>query len=134
MIYIGIDTGTHTGFAIWDSELQNFRCIQTLKIHQAMEQVMNWHKNAKIVVIFEDARQRKWFGSNSNAKIQGAGSIKRDCTIWEDFLKDKGIEYRAVQPIKGGTKWSAERFYEIFGWEGKTSEHARDAALLVYGL
>ena len=31
------------------------------------------------------------------------------------------------------TKWSAEVFADMTGWKGRTSNHARDAALLVYG-
>lgn len=133
MKYIGIDVGTHTGVAVWDSEQQIFLSVETMKIHSAMELVLSYPKE-DIVVLFEDARQRKWFGSNSNAKLQGAGSVKRDSSIWEDFLNDKGIKYRAIAPIKGGTKWTAERFKNILGWRGKTSEHSRDAALMVYGL
>ena len=132
MIWIGIDTGTHTGFAVWDGS--RFVAISTLPIHQALEEVMKWKAQTdELFVVFEDARQRKWYGERSNAKMQGAGSVKRDCNIWEDFLKDKRIPYRAVPPTPGATKLSAAYFKQISHWEGKTSEHARDAAMLVIG-
>lgn len=135
MIYIGIDTGTHTGLAVWDSEQQEFLEIHTLKIHQAMEIVVWYYQftDHKCKVIFEDARQRTWFGERSNAKLQGAGSVKRDSSIWEDFLKDWGIEYWAKPPQKGATKLSEQTFKAITKYQGKTSEHARDAGMLVYG-
>ena len=40
MIHIGIDTGTHTGFAVWDSGKRKFLEIGTLTITQAMERVL----------------------------------------------------------------------------------------------
>ena len=85
-------------------------------------------------VVFEDARQRKWFGKgDANAKKQGAGSVKRDCSIWEDFCKDYGIPFRAIPPVKGATKITPEYFKLISHYQGRTSEHSRDAAMLVIG-
>ena len=134
-IYIGIDTGTHTGLAVWKSPDKKFDFFGTMPIHKAMKIVLTWHEThgQDLFVRFEDARQRKWFGHADREKLQGAGSIKRDCTIWEDFLKDSGIEYEAVAPRKNITKLSAQRFKLITGFKGQTSEHARDAAMLVYG-
>lgn len=135
MIYIGIDPGTETGFAVWNSNEQRFVELGTLKIHQAIQSVVMYHEmsNHNCKVIFEDARQRKWYGQRSDAKLQGAGSVKRDSSIWEDFLKDWGIPYWAKPPVKGATKMSNQRFKALTGWKGRTSNHARDAALLVWG-
>ena len=139
MICIGIDPGTHTGVAIWDSKRKAFIELSTIPIHQALQKVMKYHSENKgrcdIYVVFEDARQRTWFGKdkNTNAKLQGAGSIKRDCSIWEDFCRDYQIPYIAVAPIKGGTKLSEAYFKAVTGWDKRTSNHARDAAMLVIG-
>ena len=136
MIYIGIDPGTHTGVAIWDSCAEEFLSLETLPIHRALQEVFKWRQRpTEIQVVFEDARQRTWFGKdkNTNAKLQGAGSIKRDCSIWEDFCKDYQIPFLAVPPMKGGTKLSEAYFKTISGWKGRTSNHARDAAMLVIG-
>ena len=137
MIYIGIDPGTHTGVAIWDTKERRFLSLETLPIHQALIKVMMWRDRVghDLQVVFEDARQRTWFGRdrNTNAKLQGAGSIKRDCSIWEDFCRDYEIPYYAVPPMKGGTKLSESYFKTISGWKGRTSNHARDAAMLVIG-
>ena len=119
MIWIGIDPGTHTGVAIWDSRRKAFIELSTIPIHQALQKVMKYHSENKgrcdIYVVFEDARQRTWFGKdkNTNAKLQGAGSIKRDCSIWEDFCRDYQIPYIAVAPIKGGTKLSEAYFKAV---------------------
>lgn len=134
MICIGIDPGTHTGMAVWDSKEGKFLSLETLPIHRAMVEVMNLRIGREILVVFEDARQRKWYGKgNTNAKLQGAGSVKRDCSIWEDFCKDYGIPFRAIPPVKGATKITPEYFKLISHYQGRTSEHSRDAAMLVIG-
>lgn len=134
MIYIGIDPGTHTGFAVWDSEARRFQSLQTLPLHKAIEEVLSLDMSNPVEVVFEDARLRTWFGKgDTNAKLQGAGSIKRDCAIWEEFLTDNGIPYQAVAPIKGATKVSPEWFKMVSHYQGRTSEHSRDAAMLVIG-
>lgn len=143
MICIGIDPGTHTGVAVWDSREGKFLSLETLPIHRALEKVKEmshpfWHMDRlyhdDIQVVFEDARQRTWFGKGDTyAKLQGAGSVKRDCSIWEDFCKDYGIPFQAKPPVKGATKVSAEYFKMISHYTGRTSEHSRDAAMLVIG-
>jgi hypothetical protein len=143
MICIGIDPGTHTGVAVWDTREGKFLSLETLPIHRALEKVKEmshpfWHMDRlyhdDIQVVFEDARQRTWFGKgDTNAKLQGAGSVKRDCSIWEDFCKDYGIPYWAKPPVKGATKVSAEYFKMVSHYTGRTSEHSRDAAMLVIG-
>lgn len=136
MICIGIDPGTHTGVAVWDTREGKFLSLETLPIHRALAKVQviaEWDKK-NLQVVFEDARQRTWFGKgDTNAKAQGAGSVKRDCSIWEDFCKDYGIPYWAKPPVKGATKVSADYFKMVSHWTGRTSEHSRDAAMLVIG-
>jgi hypothetical protein len=144
MICIGIDPGTHTGVAVWDTREGKFLSLETLPIHRALEKVKEmshpfWHMDKlyheDIQVVFEDARQRTWFGKgDTNAKAQGAGSVKRDCSIWEDFCKDYEIPFKAQKPQAGGTKWNKEYWQKVTGWTGRSSEHSRDAALLVFGM
>lgn len=134
MIVVGIDPGVHTGYAAWDMEQRALASVKTLKIHVAMQYVLELRNSGLLhSVTFEDARLRKWLGSKGREALQGAGSIKRDCSIWADFLGDHGIAYRAIAPQAGATKWGAEQFAKAFGWTARTSEHARDAALLVVG-
>lgn len=136
-IWIGIDPGEHTGVAVWDSAAHCFVTVKTLALHRALELVRGWQSVAPRV-IFEDARQRRWFPRERNAseyrgRLMGAGAAKRDAAIWEEFLKDSGIQYEARKPQAGATKWTPEYFARVTGYTGRTSEHARDAAVLVYG-
>lgn len=131
-LFIGLDTGTHTGFAVWDKGKKQLIELSTLKIHRAMDRVRELSVSDEIVVYFEDARLRTWFGNAGREALQGAGSVKRDCSIWEDFLTDLGVEWHAVAPKNNATKLNASFFEKITGWKGRTSEHARDAAMLVF--
>lgn len=140
MIYIGIDTGVHTGIAVWDSERKEFVVVDTIKIHEALQIVSSYaYKDIPLCVRFEDARQRKWipFAKNMTGELgraQGAGYVKAHCQIWEDFLRDKDISFEMIAPRRNVTKLSAAQFARITGYKGRTNEHARDAAMLVYGL
>jgi len=133
---IGIDPGTTTGFAVCDSKTQQIIIVQSLSIHRALYEVKSiaGRTSETTFVVFEDARMRKWFGNAGREKLQGVGSVKRDCSIWEDFLEDEGIPYRANRPIEHGTKWTSEYFKRATGWQARTSEHGRDAAVLVWGI
>lgn len=142
MIWIGIDTGTETGVALWDDTAKRLRFCESGPIHRVMKEVHDFYKwrhlpEEKITVVFEDARLRKWYGTTNakedRDKLQGAGSVKRDCRIWEDALRDWGIPFLAVAPKDNMTKLSAEAFRRLTGWTGRTNEHMRDAAMLVYG-
>jgi len=136
---VGIDPGTKTGFAVYCKRTKILMGVETVKVHQAFNAISNIKRIAdkdghKIFVRVEDARKRKWFGPGSNAKQQGAGAIKIQCKQWEEFLRTEGISFEMVAPAKIQTKVDAKKFKMITGWPGRTSNHARDAAMMVYGL
>jgi len=134
-IAIGIDSGTNTGFAIWSKKEKRFIEVSTMKIHRALDKVKDYHKQGyTILVIVEDARKAVFGRSEDYHKAQGAGSVKRDASIWEDFLKDHNIKHIMQRPMKAKTKIDAVKFRTITKYTGLTSEHSRDAAMLVYGL
>lgn len=128
---IGIDPGTNTGLAIKESGL--LRIVETGKIWWALNVVKEWaeyHGNQNTLVRFEDARLRKWFGNSGPEKWKGAGSIMRDCAIWEETLLELGIPFEKVAP-KHVKETDSAYFHKITGWKGRTSIHAREAAWLI---
>ena len=136
-LIVGIDPGVNTGIALWDYENRKLVDLFTLKIHRAMEFVLQLKNSTSSygdtsldLIIFEDARSVKY--QHSAAKAQGAGSIKRDCTIWEDFFKDYKFPYLRSLPNK--TKIDREVFEKMTGWKKPSNNHGRDAAMIVYGL
>lgn len=132
---VGIDPGVNTGFAIWSRTDRTLLAVETLGIVEAMQRIRIMHDHEELhSVVFEDARLRIWFGTKGKEALQGAGSIKRDCSIWAEFLAGlEGVPFRPVSPRGKGAKVDAARFAKLTGWKGRTSEHARDAAMLVWG-
>lgn len=130
---IGIDTGVNTGIAVWqDGRLQS---VESMTITKAMRYILTCHSHKYTKLYIEDAR--KWIGFNgktkaTQARLQGAGSVKRDAKIWEDWCKEHDYEVVFVKPMGKGLKKSAEEFKRITGWTGRTNEHSRDAAMIVY--
>jgi hypothetical protein len=132
---IGIDPGKHTGISIWDKERKKLILVKSDHIHNCMSHIQDLAKysdKSELLVRVEDARLRKWYGKKTEGKDQGAGSIKRDCVIWQDFLTDSGIAFEMVDPKTQTTKLDAERFKRMTGWDKATNEHGRDAAMMVF--
>ncbi len=135
-ILIGIDTGVNTGFAVAadrgnGGELEQ---VESLSITQAMEKVKGLIEQwgiSNVCLYIEDARKRTWF-TGGREKSQGVGSVKRDAQIWEDWCTEQDIKFVLVHPAANATKKKATDFKRMTGWIGRTNEHARDAAMLVF--
>ena len=85
-----------------------------------------------VAVLYEDATKRKWYGNTGRERLKGAGSVERDAKIWRDFLAENKIKHKAIAPKNNITKLSAKQFALITGYKGRTNEHGRDAAMLVF--
>lgn len=139
MLIVGIDTGIHTGLAVWDTSRRQFREILTTGIVEAMRYLHDLQQTDGIgLLVFEDARKRKWIPHERDIKqvkgrAMGAGSVKRDCSIWEEWCDVYRVDHIAVPPKNNRTKLSAGQFNGITGYDRRTSEHGRDAAMLVFG-
>ena len=138
MTVIGIDPGMHTGLAVWDTTSRQFLDIRCSGIVAAMDYLDDLASNKGIgLVVFEDARQRTWIPREKDirqlkGRAMGAGSVKRDCSIWEDWCSARGIQFIASRPKTGMTKLTDAYFRGITGYDRRTNEHGRDAAMLVF--
>lgn len=134
-ILIGIDPGTTTGVAIKRYfQGQPYMELMSGTITQMMEVVKEYNDKAdSCIVMLEDARKRQWFGINGGSKLQGAGSIKRDCAIWEDWLNEQSIIHTLIHPKDVVTKMDGEQFTLLTGIK-KSNQHQRDACMIVWGV
>lgn len=134
MKVIGIDTGVNTGFAVWCTEKKELQKVETMSIGEALMEVFNMSDAGfDLYLRIEDARKRTWFKQNNIAQAaQGAGSVKRDASVWESVCNTFAIKYELVHPKNNSTKMTSKLFQQVTKWKGRTSEHSRDAAMLVF--
>ena len=138
MLVIGIDPGLHTGLAVWDTSSRQFLEIRCSGIVDAMDYLDHLRSERGIgLVVFEDARQRTWIPrerdlAQMKGRAMGAGSVKRDCSIWEEWCKARQVQYIASRPKNGMTKLTDAYFRGITGYDRRTNNHGRDAAMLVF--
>lgn len=143
-IYLGVDPGINTGFAVWNAPAQKLLEVKTVNFWGCIThitQYMNLYGASEICLVIEDViGNRPTFhhnatGAKQREKIsQNVGGNKRDCQLIIEYCEMHGIKVVRKVPGRGGsTKLKDEPFKKLTKWEGKTSNHARDAAMLVYG-
>lgn len=134
-LYIGIDPGVSTGFAVYDPA-DKALVLSTVLLHEGFDEVKRLKETHDLEVVIEDPNLWTYFKGTKNAKarLQGAGSVKRDYSAWRDFLKSLNIPFKSVQPNKTRNAWADDSglFQKITGYKKKSSKHARVAALLVW--
>jgi hypothetical protein len=138
MIVWGIDPGVSTGLAEWDTVARALVRVETTSIVRAIFELRDrvTRGDAPALVMIEDARKARTGRSAATygqvQRLQGVGSVKRDCTVWFEALEALAVPYSGRAP--SNTKTKAPVFQALTGWKGRTSNHARDAAMRVYGL
>lgn len=89
-IVIGIDVGVNTGIAVWSITNKKFINITSMSILNAFDYVLECKEKYNLHKIYiEDPRQVRY--NTSKLKAQGAGSVKRDAGIWDEFVTRNGI-------------------------------------------
>lgn len=133
---IGIDPGTNTGYAVWNVQRGAFDEVECMKVHKVLTELYElWNNNptSEYLIRIENPNTWKPFGGKrNNAILQGAGSIKRDYAILTDALTDWGIPFEGVSLHAAPKKLTAEAFRKLTGWQERTNQHGRDAAMLCY--
>ena len=132
---VGIDTGVKTGISVYDPQAKALIQCRTTGIIKAMDEVRRMIEDGYIVTVYyEDARKRKWIPKGTGReRLQGAGSVKRDASFWQEFCDVYGIKGIPVAPKDNMTKLDAKTFEKVTGWKGKTSTHARDSGMIIFG-
>ncbi len=138
----GIDPGTQTGIALWIPKKKSFEFIETQLIHKALDIVKEWSlkptchtDSSSPYILLRIENPNTWipYGKKQDTGLlQGAGSIKRDFKIWKDFAKYYGLDVEPVSLRAAVKKIKSEDFVKLTQWEKRTSQHARDAAMLCF--
>lgn len=140
-IDIGIDPGVSTGYAAWDRGEQQFLTIETLKFFSALDAIGDLHDAYKddLLVHVEDPSlikptfRRKGTNEAVMRNIsQKVGMNKAHAMLMIERLRQLGIRVQPVRPKH--KKWTRETFTRMTGIDRKYSQHAIDAARLIFGL
>lgn len=129
---IAIDPGTHTGLAI--AYLGVLEVVRTCTFWEAAQILadMRYKNDIPIELIIEDPRGIYVPpGQRNPQRIKGVGSVERDAKLWIEYAQHYGIPYRTVKPGRY-REIDADTFRKWTGWTGRTSEHARAAAMMIW--
>lgn len=146
--YIGIDPPK--GFALWDTKKRAFETITTSDFWKIVEDVKrlhdryNWGYHSQILtVVIEDPAQNKGIyarhwkhdqGHKMTRLAKNVGMNQMCATLLIEYCRRHNIPHQAVRPTKRSlTKMHPDRFQKLTGYVHRTSEHGRDAAMLVWG-
>lgn len=134
MLLVGIDPGVNTGICIIDADTKEIKMLATLKIHDALETIKVNRYDIKKVVIEDPNMWTHFVDKNAKKRLQGAGSVKRDFSIWRDFLNAYGVDFIGIRPDKkrNDIAYNSTLFSKITGFNGRCSEHARVACMLIF--
>jgi hypothetical protein len=155
-IYVGIDGGKNTGFAVWNKTRQRFETIMTLTFWECIEELESLNDYCKekkhtLTIIVEDVSANKttfkrksaekWAegkGIELNERImnkisRNVGSVMRETDLLMEWIERHKIKLVKSRPTKKSlTKLNPEVFKDWTKWEGETNQHERDSAMLCW--
>lgn len=144
MIIIGIDPDIEaSGMAIIKDKV--ILSMHRVPFPELIEQIVNAHKQGEIIVKLEDVEANKpifWRkGLNATVQLkvaQDVGRVKAVARLIMQSLEYHGVTVQMIKPLKGNVKKAkkdASYFNQITGWEKRSNEDGRDAALIgIYGV
>lgn len=153
-VLIGIDPGRKTGLAMYSRKAKLLAELKTLDfwgLYVFLRSLAAQGKARNILFVVEDPNDNKPLfgkGITINPRLsppelmkrvrmrekmaQNVGSNKREASLILEALERLGLRYYARPPRQGG-KMDAQGFKQLTGWQARTNEHVRDAAMLVFG-
>jgi len=136
MKFIGIDAGKKTGCAVWCSDKQQFDVIKTTTFWDLFYDIGPVVVSNPACFVIEDPTLNKpTFFRNTNHKgmqriSRNVGANAREATLLIERFESMGLTVLRVRPQD--SKKNAKAFQQITGYTGRCSQHARDAAMLVF--
>jgi hypothetical protein len=130
---VGLDPGAFTGVAVFDGG--KLWKMETIGPHQIADYLTKARPRR---VIFEDSRLiSHLFTTNKNTRValnmaRKVGQVDGYCNIIVSVCADLGIPAHGISPKDKGAKMDAARFGDVTGWEGKSNQHERDAAMVAW--
>ena len=130
---IGIDPGVNCGFAIYDRQLAELTHCCSLPLHELFDTLKAWSGNGIEVFIENPNTWVQFKGKKTmDSRLQGAGAVKQSYRHIVEFLQDYSIAFKPTKLQGNMKKVSHDYFVKLTGFDGKTNEHGRDAAMIVF--
>jgi hypothetical protein len=138
-VIISIDPGVMSGWAEFrDGKLTELNTYSPRELVLGLEfAIREWVEPPHIVVIEESRMQTHiWQENARNCSRQKAMSIARDvgrldgfCGIIQEICETYKVLLMQLSPKQKGKKLNDEEFKFYTGWQGRTNQHVRDAAM-----
>jgi hypothetical protein len=134
LIYFGIDPGTKTGVAKYDSLLGRITDVFTVDFWGCIEYFeydSTLIDQAISKIRIEVPRTKvNWHKKGCDITAANVGGAVREANLLADGLERLGYEVIRIHP-QG--KVDAAYVKRVTGWSKPTNEHTRDAIMLCYG-
>jgi hypothetical protein len=137
-VCIGIDPDR--GLAVWDRREKRLVQVKTTTfwgIAGVLACAGAWDGGAEVHIEAPHLNRPVWIRAERGASriAQNVGENKAKAKLLIEYCDILGLMCFESRPTRRSmTKLSAEQFGQITGWKGQTSEHGRDAGMLVFGL
>jgi hypothetical protein len=132
---IGIDPGVNTGVALFtNGKLLSLQTIQPIDIQDCVK------RSFADLIVFEDSRLQSavWVPSKNKAVANNIarkiGQVDALCSLIEETCNRWEIKFMRVSPKAKGAKMNSEDFNLFTGWEHRSNQHERDAAMVAWQL
>lgn len=135
MLILGIDPGANTGVAAFtDGKLVHLATIAPHEIERTLREA----KPARVV--FEDSRLQSHAWTAQSKAARGAalatarslGQVDAWCRLITNVCAELGIPAHGISPAAKGPKRGAENFAAYTGWQDRSNQHERDAAMVAW--
>jgi hypothetical protein len=137
-IILGVDPGTKTGVATFiDGSLHQ---IQTMSHADLIKLLVEGTINGRVTaVVYEDSTLQKhvWHRTGLTAPAmmrvaRSVGMVDGMCREIYRVCGEQGIPTAPLSPLNKGSKLSAGQFKQHTGWQPRTNQHGRDAAMVAW--
>lgn len=142
---LGIDPGVNTGICLFDRTTRKIAVLATIDfwgVFDFLDALYAIMPVESITVVIENSALNKptfsKAGGNTALKMQkisrNVGFNQRESILLIEGIRRLGYEVKEIRPSgKKGEKrkWTKEVFENLTGWKKQSSQHSRDAAMLV---
>ncbi len=137
VLVIGIDPGVKTGWCVYDVLHGEITEAATITLWEAYYKAETMNPDWVLFKVEDPAQNKPVWNRNlskdANLKVaQDVGGNKKEARLLIEGLRGLGFCVDAVRPTEG--KWTSRYFRGITGYEGRVSQHVRDAGRLSWGV